>query len=344
MKRGHFSIFTYLLADNGLVKQHTKAMKYLLTTGLFLVPALLYSQVVNHYERPAEGEIELTEGIAISKIKPGYTLWLPEDGSPLGMVVWTHARRDTVHPDAFIETALNHRLAVLYLCTENRLDFYFDDQSMLEVEQYIHDVVTTYAVPPDKLFYCGMSLGGTRVLKLAIFGQSESSKYKLKPRAIAICDSPLDMIRFHREMVRARELKFNEITENEGRWVSGYLEANLGGAPGTAKQAYIDYSPYCHSADGGTHLDKLTDIAILAYTEPDVNWWIEHRRKDYYSMNAVDLAALINELKIRGNEDARLITTQDKGYHPDGSRHPHSWSIVDEAELIGWFADWTTED
>lgn len=54
-------------------------------------------------------------------------------------------------------------------------------------------------------------------------------------------------------------------------------------------------------------------------------------------MNAIDLAALVNELKIRENQQIELITTHNKGYHPDETRHPHSWSIVDEEELIDWF-------
>ena len=54
-------------------------------------------------------------------------------------------------------------------------------------------------------------------------------------------------------------------------------------------------------------------------------------------MNATDLAALVNELKIMGNPEAELITTQNKGYRQDGSRHPQTWNIVDEKELIDWF-------
>ena len=83
----------------------------------------------------------------------------------------------------------------------------------------------------------------------------------------------------------------------------------------------------------------LKGIAIRTYTEPDVNWWIDTRRKDYYSMNAIDLAALVNELKIRGHQQAELIITQNKGYQPDGSRHPHSWNIVDEKILVDWFVE-----
>jgi hypothetical protein len=232
---------------------------------------------------------------------------------------------------------LTQKLAVLYATTENRLEFFFDTARLQEIENYIHEVISSYNISEDNMLYCGMSLEGTRALKLALFGQSEHSLHKLKPKAIAICDSPLDMVRFHKEMVKAIERNFNAVTVNEGTWVSGYLEANLGGTPGDTLSAYIDYSPYCYAADGGPNLKFLKDIALRAYTEPDVNWWIDTRRKDYYSMNAVDLAALVNELKIRGNQQAELNITDNKGYHPDGTRHPHSWSIVNEKDLVDWF-------
>jgi hypothetical protein len=53
-------------------------------------------------------------------------------------------------------------------------------------------------------------------------------------------------------------------------------------------------------------------------------------------MNAVDHAALINLLRVAGNDRAELITTTGRGYRPGGRRHPHSWSIVDEAQLERW--------
>jgi uncharacterized protein (DUF1810 family) len=61
-----------------------------------------------------------------------------------------------------------------------------------------------------------------------------------------------------------------------------------------------------------------------------------NRKVDYYSMNALDAAALILQLQLLGNRQAELITTQRRGVRPDGVRHPHSWSIVDEDELKAW--------
>ncbi len=38
-----------------------------------------------------------------------------------------------------------------------------------------------------------------------------------------------------------------------------------------------------------------------------------------------------------GNDNAKLVVTNDQGYLSEGEKHPHSWSIIDENELIKWF-------
>ena len=318
--------------------RYQKVMRYLIVAFTCLSALYLPGQNVENYEQPHQGPITLSDNLIISKINSGYTLWYPEKGQTEGLIVFTRSRRDTINSEAIIDHALSRNLAVLYATTSNSLDFFFEVDSMLEIEKYIQQAINITHAPAENLMLCGMSLEGTRALKLAIFAQSNQSKYRLKPRAVAICDAPLDMVRFHRVATQAAQLNFHPAAANEGAWVSAYLESNLKGSPADNLQGYVEYSPYCNEANGGPNLKYLSDVAVRAYTEPDVNWWIETRRKDYYAMNALDLAALINELKIIGNIEAELITTSNKGYHPNGNRHPHSWSIVDERELVDWFA------
>lgn len=285
---------------------------------------------------PAEGNIELTHDITIPKISAGYTLWLPES-PPIGMIVFTHSRRDTLASDSLIDYALSNDLAVIYATTENLLEFLFSIEKMKEIEAYLMEAISNYQIPNDKLLFCGMSLEGTRALKMAIFAHTEASTYHLRPAAIVICDAPLDMIRFHKSMKKAEHLQAHPATANEGKWVSGYLEKNLEGNPTTKMKKYLAYSPYSYQEGGDRYLNYFGDIPIKAYTEPDIQWWMETRKKDYYDMNAIDLAAFINQLNVLGNGRAELITTTNRGYHPDGARHPHSWSIVDEREMVNWF-------
>jgi len=314
-------------------------MRFPLIAFLTVLSLISSAQTKIEFREPIDSNsvIILTDEIEITAVEPGYQLWLPEGEEPIiGMIVFTRPRRENEPIDFFVNYATEHQLAVLYANTENRLEFFFQDSSMTKILGYIDKVCRDYSIPTDKLMYCGMSLEGTRALKLVEYASRETSEVQIRPQAVAICDAPLDMVRFYREATTARDRKIRDVAAKEGKWVSAHLEKYLGD-PIEDRQNYIDYSPYCFAAYGGTHLKCYVDVALRAYTEPDVLWWMETRGKDYYGMNAIDMAGIVSELRYLGNERAELILTQDKGYYPDGTRHPHSWSIVDERELIDWF-------
>ncbi len=314
-------------------------MKYFL---IIFCAAFNFTQAQNIYQHDEilEGQIFLTETIAIPVENAGYTLVLPDDNEADGMLVFLNSHRDAgkvIEEPSLEFYAIQNNLGLLFATTGNKLEFFFSEDSIKKVDRYIGKVVGTYSIPKQNLFFAGMSLSGTRALKYAQFCIQGKSEYGILPAAIAVCDAPLDFVRFWKETDKAKRLNFNPLTANEGAWVTGYLEKNLGGTPKEKLNDYQNYSVYCYTADNGGNVSLLKNIPVRAYTEPDVLWWMETRRKDYYAMNAIDLAAMINELNILGNENAELIITYNKGFQPDGTRHPHSWSIVDSKDLVNWF-------
>ena len=115
------------------------------------------------------------------------------------------------------------------------------------------------------------------------------------------------------------------------------LEKENGGSPTTHLSEYYKLSPYSFSDTNQTAIKKLIKMPLRIYTEPDLEWWLKERSADLTSMNATDCSAMINELNRLGNKNAELITTRGKGFRkPNNYRHPHSWSIVDNDELISW--------
>ena len=310
-------------------------MKYLLSFYLY-IPFFTAAQQVINIEYPSQGNIVFSEKMTMSEISSGYTLWLPKETSK-GVIVFFDGYRDTVNKLPIIDLALKNQLAILYVTTNNPVEFLFEEIKMKELEGYIYEAISKNNIPRNNILYCGMSLAGTRALRLAAFSQSTQSTYKLIPKAIAICDAPLDMVRNYRECKKASELNLNPVGATESEWVSSYIRKNLNGTPEEAIMAYINYSPFCYSAENGGNAKAFKNIYLRCYTEPDVNWWIANRGRDYYGMNATDLAALVNQLKILGSKKAELITTSGKGIRENGNRHPHSWSIVNENELVEWF-------
>lgn len=274
----------------------------------------------------------------------GYSLLLPGDSTSVvrGVAAFIdpgrfHSPPGGPEPGSFEAEALERSVAVLHITTGNPLDFLFEETEVRRLADRISALLRQVGLQDVPVFLAGMSLGGTRALRLAGYLSANPSSAQIPVNAVAIVDAPLDMARLWATERRAADLGFHPAAEDEGRWVTYLLETNLGGIPQIASAKYAEYSPFTHDAPDGSRAVYLRDIPLRAYHEPDVDWWIENRRKSYYDMNSIDLAALVNQLRILGNERAELVTSHGtrQGY-ADGAT-PHTWSIVDNEELVDWF-------
>jgi hypothetical protein len=100
---------------------------------------------------------------------------------------------------------------------------------------------------------------------------------------------------------------------------------------------YIKKSPYSFTDTSQTAIKYLKNTPIKYYTEPEINWKMKEYNGDFSNQNALDGSCMINELILLGNTNAHLVITQDKGYRkPNNRKQPHSWSIVDNPELLMW--------
>ena len=109
-----------------------------------------------------------------------------------------------------------------------------------------------------------------------------------------------------------------------------------GGSPKEFPEKYIEASIYSNGIKNGGNAEYLKDIPIRMYTDLDVNWLMNERRRDLYDWNGTDIVAMINDLKLMGNKDANVIITMGKGIKLDGTKHPHSWSIMDNQDCFDW--------
>ena len=301
------------------------------------VPAPAFS-VIQFREPYETGKIPLSNDVTIPAEDAGYTLYLPQ-GEVKGMIVFFQAGRDSSSRDYEMQLyreALLKQVATLYLSTGNPVEFLFDSLRYHQLDRYIGRAVAEHHIPAGRLLFAGMSLGGTRALKFGAWCLAGQSATQLRPRAIAVCDAPLDFHRFWRELKRSIRLNLSPVAVNEAQWVSAQLETYLGGTPAEHPEAYTRYSPYVYGPEPDARLKIYEKTAIRAYTEPDIHWWMSNRYKDFNGINAIDAAAFINDLHITGHNAAALLTTEGKGRKPNGARHPHSWSIVDNAELADW--------
>ena len=226
--------------------------------------------------------------------------------------------------------ALNGILTIIPTFQDGALSFGVDSLSQQSLGRILNDVISKHKLADKKFYLGGFSIGGSCAIKYA-----ENSR--IKPSAVFAIDPPLDFERFYNSAKRDIRLSKEDEANQENVYMINRLEKETGGNPSTHLAEYYKLSPYSFSDSTQTAIRKLSNMPLRIYTEPDINWWLKERGADFTSMNATECSAMINELNRLGNESAELITTQNKGYRkPQNKRHPHSWSIVDNDELIKW--------
>lgn len=294
-------------------------MKLLLILSLFFfVENVIGQQNKTVYENPKDSSHNF------------YIIRLPKDATK-GLLVLN----DRTLSDSFTIAAYNLGICILTIVpTAKSLDNMTSDSILNTIDRMIGEVISAYKFSSHKIVIGGMSVAGTGAIRYAEYCYSSKSVQKIKPVGVFGVDPPLDYERFYNEASKSIERNFSTDAINEGKMIVEILKKNLKGTPQTNIKSYQAKSPFCYSAKQGGNAYLLNNLAVRLYTEPDINWWIDNRRKDYYDINAIDNAALINQLKLNGNIKAELIVTSYKGVNIDG--HPHSWSIVDEQELLLW--------
>lgn len=205
--------------------------------------------------------------------------------------------------------------------------------SFREILEYVHK---RYDLKDLDFYLGGFSIGGSCAVKFA--EDAVKDNYKYKPNAIFVVDPPLDFIRFYNSYKRTLRIAPNSKLQKEAVYMMERIEKEFNGTPITNTQNYINKSPYCFTDTNQTAIKHIINIPIRYYTEPEINWKMkELGSTDYSDINGLDGSCMINELALLGNNKAELILTKDKGYRrPNHRKQPHSWSIIDEKELIQW--------
>ena len=227
-------------------------------------------------------------------------------------------------------TAKNGLLTIIPILQDGVLSFGADSLSQHSLDHIIQDVRSKHQLIDQRFFIGGFSMGGSCAVKY-------SENAIIKPVAVFAIDPPLDFERFYNSSKRDLRLSKSSSPNQESIYMIDRIEKEMNGTPQTAIANFYKISPYSYSDTSQTAIKNLINTPIRIYSEPDINWWLKERGADFTGMNVTDGSAMINELNRLGNNYATLITTQNKGYRkPDNRKHPHSWSIVDNDDLIKW--------
>jgi hypothetical protein len=270
-----------------------------------------------------------------------YRLYEPV-GKPVGLLVLLPggaATHDEFGPHGSTPSTLPRRLASVPMVTivpAAGSGSWLNDQYLEQLDMVVAETLRTYELPRNHVVVGGFSGGGTDAVRYAEFCAAGRSAAGVRVRAVFAADAPLDLARLWRGETLAIARGAHAGFVAEAKMVLAQLVNVLGGSPDQHPARYLEISPISAFAKSGGQAALLRDVAVRLYAEPDVAWWMANRQVDYYSMNALDAAALITQLQLMGHQQAELITTHGRGFRPGGLRHPHSWSIIDENDLAGW--------
>ena len=207
------------------------------------------------------------------------------------------------------------------------------------LDKIFNEIVETYKIPKDKFIIGGLSSGAMLSLTYAEQSVKNPENFFLIPKGIFALDAPLDKARFYKYCEREIQRNIYQPAVDEAKWIKNNCDSIYGGSPDKFPEKYIEHSIYSYGAKDGGNAKYLKNMPLLTFTDLDTDWLINQRHRDLNDWNGIDIISMINQLKIMGNEKAKVIVSQGKGVRLDGTKNPHSWSIMDSKICLNWVLD-----
>lgn len=201
------------------------------------------------------------------------------------------------------------------------------------------EITKTYKISKDKFILGGLSSGAMISLTYAEKSVKNPEDFFLIPKGIFALDAPLDKARFYKYCEREIKKNIYQPAVEEAKFLKNRFDSIYGGSPESFPEKYIENSIYSYGAKEGGNAKYLKNTPVLMFTDLDTDWLINQRKRDLNDWNGIDIVSMINQLNILGNKNAKVIVSQGKGFKLDGTKNPHSWSIMDSEICLNWILD-----
>jgi len=239
-------------------------------------------------------------------------------------------------PYQFTYLCTEEDLMTIYTVSSNKFpEFFISDAVISILDDIVSEVIKEHKIPDKNIFIGGISASGTRALRYAQYCEQGKSKYGIKIKGVFSVDSPLDLARFY-ESVHSNRNNFKAGMKWEADLMNNVFEQLFSGSPNKFENQYLKASVFSHKDSLGGNAQYLKNVNIIVYHEPDIDWWLKERGSSYFDINSYDIAAFVLKLWSLTNKSVEIVTTTNKGYDRNGNRNCHSWTIVDEVNLIRW--------
>ncbi len=227
----------------------------------------------------------------------------------------------------FLKDIQNKKVTTLILNYNQKL--FLEDFEKKELSDLLESIFKENNLNKHNVFYGGFSSGGNIALLLGNY--QNQNKTEIIPKGIFVVDSPLDLELLYKSSQKDVE------SNGESAFLIDFFENSIGN-PIQNKENYIKYSPFLVSEKTQPNLDDLKFSKIRFYSESDFEWFKTNRNKEKEELNFYHLLEAEKCLKTK-DFSVEFIKTKNRGYRANGDKHPHSWNLVEQNELLNWIFD-----
>lgn len=302
--------------------------------------SILLLMLVLACDNPKQGKkMKETEALRTTEIvSDEYELFQPTAEVKAVLILfggYPESPKDIKEQFNILTVAGENQVAVVLMNYNQKL--YLEEDEKLQLAQKTKQLLDEHQLNNTDIYIGGFSSGGNVSLLLSSYLVSNSA-LGIIPKGVFIVDSPIDLSQLYFASEKNIARNFSKVSVDESNWIIENLGQKFGN-PHDDISAYEKYAIYTYKTSDFRNLKNLKNLKMRFYTEPDTIWWRQHRMADYEQTNAYYIKELAKSLKENGFKGLEYIPTQNRGYRANGERHPHSWSIVDEKDLIEWMLD-----
>ncbi len=229
--------------------------------------------------------------------------------------------------------AKSKNILTIFCAGGNKL--YADSITQQKLSIILKDVISRYGVKPTDFVMGGYSAGGMIAMRYTELCKEFPDKFPIQPKGIFTVDSPIDIFTIYEQLEETARNNYSEIAVEEAVRAIAFIKNDFG-VPRENIETYAKLTPFSMNKVYSQNEIFLKEIAVRTYHDVDIAWRIINRNQTVHLSNSEMSAELINRLVLMGNKRAEFMQSFKTGYRSNGQRHPHSWSIVDEKELIVW--------
>lgn len=229
--------------------------------------------------------------------------------------------------------ACANNILTIFYAAGNKL--YADSITQLKLTKVIKDVLTRYKVRNNNVVLGGYSAGGMIAMRYVELCNEFPDKYPVQPRGIFAVDSPIDIFTIYEQLEESAKNHYSELAVEEAVRAMGHIKNDYG-IPRENISTYAKLTAFSMNKAYGQNEVFLKNTPVRTYHDVDIAWRIINRNQTVHGSNYEVTAELINRLVLMGNDKAEFMQSFQTGYRSNGQRHPHSWSIVNEVELVQW--------